>query len=511
MTVRQRLVLSIVGISILLVLPALYSLSKLDALQKIASEQRYQHGEAYVALGRLQSDLAELDRLQRSYIITPDSPMNAALFATLDSARARYVDLQAAGYGEAATPAMAWVDSLTRATRHIESLVAARLADSTRRAYYDANAHAYFDSVRPLHAGAQRAVNRVYARVDSTSRSEVERAETISTGAFGTTFSALLVCATIAFLLAAWTTRHLSTPIMRLRDSMALVADGEFRVPENLPYDREDEIGSVSRSFRAMTHRLADLDRLKAEFMSISTHELKTPINVISGYAELMQERVYGDLTEKQEEALSSIRDQARVLTQLVNQLLDVSRLEAGGMHLQMRDVVVRDLLQRVERSFAGLATRKNIGLEFTIDESVPETIPGDVDRLADQVLGNLLSNALKFTPEGGRIDVRSWLERDLGLAIEVEDTGPGIPADQLPYIFDKFFQVGEQARSKGAGLGLAIAHEVVTAHGGTIGARSQPGDGTTFRILLPVNGDAEPDRAEEEPVLAESVRPGAD
>jgi signal transduction histidine kinase len=268
---------------------------------------------------------------------------------------------------------------------------------------------------------------------------------------------------------------------------MALVADGEFRVPENLPYDRSDEIGSVSRSFRAMTHRLADLDRLKAEFMSISTHELKTPINVISGYAELMQERVYGDLTGKQDEALTAIREQSRVLTQLVNQLLDVSRLEAGGLRLHIAEVVVTDLFDRVERAFEGLAQRKSIVLIVDVDPSAPGTIPADADRLGDQVLGNLLSNALKFTPEGGRIGVRVWRE-DEACHIEVSDTGPGIAADQLPYIFDKFYQVGEHARSKGAGLGLSIAHDVIEAHGGSITAESEPDHGTTFHILLPLD-----------------------
>jgi signal transduction histidine kinase len=491
MTVRQRLILSIVGISTLLVVPAIYSVTQLDQLNDIASVQRTRHGEAYLAMGGLQARLAELNRLQRTYLIAPDAEVHADMRSTLDSAQARLSELGTAGYGETARNVTNLVDSLRLATSRIEQLV----AQGRKQEASD-----YFLAlVRPLFMNAERELRSVYAYVDRTSRRELETAGIISSAAIATTLAALLICATVAFGLGAWTTRALTTPIMRLRDSMALVADGELRVPETLPYDRQDEIGSVSRSFRAMTHRLVDLDRLKAEFMSISTHELKTPINVISGYAELMQERVYGDLSEKQEEALVSIREQTRVLTQLVNQLLDVSRLEAGGMHLQFQDVVVADLLRRVERSFHALATKKNIDFQVTIDHSVPATIPGDSDRLADQVLGNLISNALKFTPEGGRIEVRSWLHDD-GLVIEVEDSGPGIPADQLPYIFDKFFQVGEQARSKGAGLGLTIAHEVVTSHGGSITATSETGQGTTFRIVLPTNGIAEVDRELVEP-----------
>lgn len=496
MTVRQRLVLSIVGISALLVIPAIYSLTQLQALNDIASLQRTRHGEAYLTMGGLQARLAELNRLQRTYVIAADSEVHAEMRAALDSARVRLAELHGAGYGEPSRDVETWVDSLYLATAHIEELT-----DANR----EEEASNYFlRAVRPMFINVESAIRRLYAHVDRMSRQELEDAQIISAAAIVTTLAALLICATIAFGLGAWTTRALTSPIMRLRDSMALVEEGEFHVPETLPYDRKDEIGSVSRSFRAMTHRLADLDRLKAELMSISTHELKTPINVISGYAELMQERVYGDLSDKQEEALASIREQTRILAQLVNQLLDVSRIEAGGMRLYFRDVPVRDLLLKVERSFEALATRKNIDFRVNIDPSVPETIPGDFDRLADQVLGNLLSNALKFTPEGGRIEVRSWLLDD-NLAVEVEDSGPGIPADQLPYIFDKFYQIGDQARSKGAGLGLAIAHEVVTSHGGSLAAFSEPGQGALFRIVLPTSA-----ASAEQPELAEPLREGA-
>lgn len=484
--IRRRLILSMLGIAILLVIPAIYSLTQLNGLAGIASSQRFRHGEAYLAMGGLQARLAELDRLQRTYVIAPDSGVRADMRAVLDSAGRRVGDLRDTGYGDASRPVAASVERLARATDRIERLVAAARMDEATN---------YFETVKPLFEGAQNELHRLYTHVDSTSRAELVTARAISAGALATTFFALLICGAIAFALGAWTTRELTTPVVRLSDSMALVADGEFRVPENLPYDRGDEIGSVSRSFRSMTHRLAELDRLKAEFMSISTHELKTPINVISGYAELLQDSVYGELSDKQQEALVSIREQTRVLTMLVNQLLDISRLEAGGMRLHIVDISVRDLFRRVARSFEALAARKNIDLVVDVAPSAPTSIPGDPDRLSDQVLGNLLSNALKFTPEDGRIDVRAWCSDDQ-LAIEVEDTGSGIATDQLPHIFDKFFQVGDQARRKGAGLGLAIAHDVVAAHGGRITASSEPGRGTTFRITLPtgsvVAADAE-------------------
>lgn len=488
MTLRTRLILTITGIAILLVIPAVYGVTKLNALASIASEQRSQHGLAYEAVGDLQARLSELDRVSTAYVVDPDSAQRAAMFNALASAQEQLLQLDSANYQDAAADARTRVDGIGDALAHLDSILLLAMAAPTdgEALPFKSEGSNYFETVKPQLDEARQAVNAVGVEVDRRSGADVRQAGAIAARAVTTTAIALFICLTIAVALGVWTTRALTRPVMRLRHAMALVADGIFRVPENLPYERQDEIGSVSRSFRAMTHRLADLDRLKAEFMSISTHELKTPINVISGYAELMFERVYGDLTDKQDEALAAIRDQTRALTQLVNQLLDVSRLEAGGLRLHFRPVAVMDLFRRVERSFEGLAHRKQIAFSVEVDASAPETIHADAERLSDQVLGNLISNALKFTPEGGRISVRTWLE-DGALQIEVEDTGTGIPPDKLPYVFDKFYQVGEQARAKGAGLGLAIAHEVVEAHGGTISAESELGQGTRFRIEIPV------------------------
>jgi signal transduction histidine kinase len=223
---------------------------------------------------------------------------------------------------------------------------------------------------------------------------------------------------------------------------MAAVSAGEFVVPGGLPYDRRDEIGDLTRSFRSMTRQLADLDKMKADFMSVATHELKTPINVVSGYAELIQEGVYGEISEKQRVALTSIQEQSRILTQLVNQLLDISRLEAGGLRLEIGELQLAELFERIHRTFEVLANKQGIALNVKLDDAAPLTIPADGDRLRDQVLGNLLGNALKFTPEGGRIEVRG--RSDNGhFRIEVSDTGAGMAAEQLPHVFDKYFQIG--------------------------------------------------------------------
>lgn len=478
MTLRLRLILTIGAVALLMVLPALYAAHRLSTLREIATSVSTTHGAAFTALSGLQNQLGEAGRLQRSYVAVPESAdaVRSQRDAALANARSNISQLRAAGYSQLATEAASQLDRIETEIRYLDGLVA---RDQTQEATNR------FPQLTGLLSRADSLLARIGSEIDTRSNRDLQSAQLISATALTTTLLALLACFSIAVLLGTWVTHTLIEPITRLRRSMAAVSAGEFIVPGGLPYDRRDEIGDLTRSFRSMTRQLADLDRMKADFMSVATHELKTPINVVSGYAELIQEGVYGEISEKQQVALTSIQEQSRILTQLVNQLLDISRLEAGGLKLEIGELAPAELFERVHRTFEVLASKQGIRFDVQLAPESPATIPADGDRLRDQVLGNILGNALKFTPEGGRIDVRGWSE-DGRFRIEVSDTGAGMPAEQLPHVFDKYYQIGEQARSKGAGLGLAIAHEVVQAHGGTISVTSEEGAGTTFRIDLP-------------------------
>ncbi|MEX2282783.1 MAG: HAMP domain-containing sensor histidine kinase [Gemmatimonadota bacterium] len=477
MTVRFRLILTIVGIAVVLAAPAIYGASRLAELNQIAEGQRTRHGEAFLAIGRLQTSLAELDRYGRIYVAVGGNDQRAGIDQSLAEARQQLKILGERGYADETEVLNRRLDGIDQGMRELTSMIA---ADRTEEA------SAYFEQVKPLLATANVALDAVAHTIDNRSRQDMAEAGRISAAALSTTLLALLVGGAAVFAIGWWATHGLTTPVRRLRRAMVAVADGNYVVPEDLPYERPDEIGDLARSFRWMAQHLAKLDKMKAEFISIATHELKTPINVISGYSELLEEEIYGPLSEEQQQALQTIRDQTLVLTRLVNQLLDVSRLEAGGLQLEMNDVVIEDLVASLERAFGILAKRKDITLLFELDPNVPGSIKADPDRLRDQVLGNLLTNALKFTPEDGKIRLRVWADRSL-LHFEVSDSGVGIAPDQLPLVFDKFYQIGQQARSKGAGLGLAIAREVVEAHGGRISVDSEENVGTTFRIELPL------------------------
>jgi signal transduction histidine kinase len=235
-----------------------------------------------------------------------------------------------------------------------------------------------------------------------------------------------------------------------------------------------------------MTQQLAELDKLKAEFVSVASHELKTPINVVLGYLQLLDEGVYGQLSGEQRDVLKTLDTQVQSLARLVRQLLDISRFEAGGNKLEIRRFSLGAFLEDLERAFQVLARQREIRFVVRRGEDLPGEVNWDADRM-NEVLGNLLSNAFKFTPRGGEVDL--IIEASDGdVHLEVKDSGAGIPSEHLPHIFEKFYQADNQraAASKGSGLGLAIAKSIVEAHGGTISCDSTPGVGTTFTIQLP-------------------------
>ena len=224
----------------------------------------------------------------------------------------------------------------------------------------------------------------------------------------------------------------------------------------------------------------------KSEFLASVSHELRTPLNAIIGFSEVMLERMFGDVNEKQEEYLNDILSSGRHLLSLINDILDLAKIEAGRMELEASDF---DLPQAIDNTLILVrerAVRRSITLERTVDPQLGE-VKGD-ERKVKQVLLNLLSNAVKFTPEGGRIEVRAALA-DGAAEISVTDTGVGIAPEDHAAVFEEFRQVGTDYARKheGTGLGLALARKFVELHGGKIWVKSQVGQGATFTFTIPV------------------------
>jgi signal transduction histidine kinase len=233
--------------------------------------------------------------------------------------------------------------------------------------------------------------------------------------------------------------------------------------------------------------------RAKDEMLSIVAHDLRSPLTAAQFGASVLALQVPENRREASRKTAETIHRSIRLATRLVEDLLDVASIEAGKLRLDLKDVSPEVLVQNAVQSCLPLAASVSIRLETEIAAGL-QLVLADEDRI-QQALGNLLNNAIKFTPAGGRVRVVVQREGD-EIRFAVMDTGPGIPADHLPRVFDRFWQA-RSADRRGAGLGLAIAKGIVDAHGGHIRAESVPGEGSTFSFTLPVFRPAPDLRAE--------------
>jgi signal transduction histidine kinase len=232
----------------------------------------------------------------------------------------------------------------------------------------------------------------------------------------------------------------------------------------------------------------------KSQFLANMSHELRTPLNAILGYTELMLDQIYGEVPDKMRGVLDRVQSNGRHLLGLINDVLDLSKIEAGQLALTVANYSLEDVVQGVVTSVESLATEKQLALKLDIPRSLPAG-RGDERRIA-QVLLNLVGNAIKFTEKGEVAIAASASNGSFNIA--VRDTGPGIsPADQVK-IFEEFHQADNSATKTkgGTGLGLSIAKRIVEMHGGRIWVESSPGSGATFSVSLPVKVQPELERA---------------
>ena len=246
-----------------------------------------------------------------------------------------------------------------------------------------------------------------------------------------------------------------------------------------------------ARLFREIADKSQQLEaasRHKSEFLANMSHELRTPLNAIIGFSEVLAEKMFGDVNAKQAEYLQDILESGRHLLSLINDILDLSKIEAGHMELEPADFDLPGAIDNALTLVRERAARRGITLGSTIDEHLG-MVRGD-ERKVKQVLLNLLSNALKFTPERGRIAVGARLHGEVA-EVSVADTGIGIaPADQET-VFEEFRQVGTaDKKAEGTGLGLALARRFIELHGGKIWVQSELGRGSTFTFTLPLRAD---------------------
>ena len=476
MTLRSRLAVGLVTIAIILVGPLVYAIQSLNRLHDDAADLRDRDFAASLLLGQLREGLNDLRRQELSLLFSKDPASKIAMDKSVKHVKELSDSLNHFDLPE-------YSRNIGTSIETIDKTAAAEYLAVTDTVVADSlSSHVFVPALNRADSVVMLAEHKLSARTANSVDKQADEIFKLVSGSV----AALVLALLIAGIIALWLTRSISHPIVDLKRGMHAVAEGDLSYHLSIPPDRSDEFGQLARSFQAMTRQLTELDKLKAEFVSVASHELKTPINVMIGYLQLLDEGVYGSLNPKQQEVHRTLALQANTLARLVKQLLDVSRFEAGGGRLEPRPVQLDDVLSELENAFHVLAVQREIHFGVERHDGLPDEVYWDLDRV-NEVLGNLLSNAFKFTPHGGSVELAVEPVDD-GVLMEVRDTGAGIPAEQLPRIFEKFYQADNQrsARASGSGLGLAIAKQIVEAHGGTISCESTPGVGTTFSIMLP-------------------------
>lgn len=285
---------------------------------------------------------------------------------------------------------------------------------------------------------------------------------------------------------ARWSFRRIASPLADVMAAADAVAEGDLSV--RVPPHGHGEFTRLAHSFNRMAAELERADQQRRNLTADVAHELRTPLQIIQGNLEGVLDGVY----QPTEEHLEATLEETRLLARLVEDLRTLSLAETGQLPLVWESVDISELLADVGTSFSGQAEAAGVELRLESEaDAAPLSVRADADRL-DQVLGNLVANALRHTPAGGTITLRAEA-RPASVRISVCDTGEGIAPEDLPYVFDRFWR-GDHSRTRtdgaGSGLGLAIARQLVRAHGGRITVESALGQGTTFVVDLPTEGE---------------------
>jgi signal transduction histidine kinase len=290
---------------------------------------------------------------------------------------------------------------------------------------------------------------------------------------------AALAAILIALFLGIFLARRLTRPVRELTTATRAMARGDLE--QQVPVRSQDELGELAASFNQMSADLARANELRRQMTADIAHDLRTPLSVIKGYTEGLRDGVL----QATPDTFQTVHQEAEHLSRLVEDLRTLSLADAGELTLTRQLVPPRELLERTAAAHLPRAQQLEIDLQVTDEANVP-VVNVDPERMA-QVLGNLVSNALRHTPVGGQISLAAR-QRGNNVVLSVQDNGVGIAPDKLPRIFDRFYRGDEarQAHEGESGLGLAIAKSLVELHGGTISVESTLGEGTTFRILLP-------------------------
>jgi two-component system, NtrC family, sensor histidine kinase GlrK len=479
LTIFRRIMLAQVSLITLIVVVNLYALSQLHWLTRLSEAILTSDSASIEEEKRLQRTLLAQMRIAEKFVLFQDR-------AFYDQFNDRGNDFYRS-VGKIAT----LIDGpqeldLLEEIRRLHALYADSLAQASLRQPTASRDRAELsETIATLVNELIRLREEAIAQKTATARDQSAVAARVVSGL---TFGGIGLSVLLAYLHA----RGVSRPLKRLAQELRLVGNGEFQ--RYVDIQSPEEVGELFRAFNWTASRLAQLDEMKEDFIAHISHELRTPLTAIREGTTLLWEEIPGPLTTSQREIVNVVRSHSEGLYRFLSSVLDLSKMEAGMMEYVQVPSDLSALVNRSVQTIQLTAQRKRIHLEVICPTPLP-LLSLDEGRM-QQVLDNLLNNAMKFTPDGGIVRVTGSLKVNLGgpgghpwVEIRVSDTGVGIPSAEFERIFNKFYQSPhhQSQRERGTGLGLAIARHIVEAHGGRIWVESQLKKGSTFILLLPV------------------------
>jgi signal transduction histidine kinase len=339
-----------------------------------------------------------------------------------------------------------------------------------------------------LNQHATELANAMTAKTDAVIAQNASAYENSRDLFIGVAAGAIVLALLLGFVLS-WS---VTGPIQRIDSRLAAIASGDFS--GHVDATNRDELGALAANVNRMSDELRRLYREletasqhKSDFLANMSHELRTPLNAIIGFSQVLREGMVGDVNEKQAEYLDDILSSGHHLLSLINDVLDLSKVEAGQVELELAPFSLQEALERGVAMVRERAMQDGVFVTLVANPDA-DVVSGDERRIR-QVIFNLLSNAVKFTPAGGAVDVRATRANG-EVSVSVADTGPGIAAEDLRRVFEEFQQTEAGIeRGEGTGLGLALSKRLVELHGGRIWVDSELGRGSTFVFTLPARG----------------------
>lgn len=498
----KRILFGYLAIVLFMLAMSFYLILRLNYLNKVtdsimrADIPSIENGE------KLVDSLLEQVRNEKKYIITNDN----AFFDLFDKKkkefleRLKFFDEYAIG-----SEKKLFINQIRELHKKYLSLVSKEIAQMGKEESSSPDSSRYEDEKKKTLDLLTESINKLILTTQAELIRKIGVFQEIGYKSAKTSMVIILFAVLIGAIFAYFFTRSICSPIKILKDATERISQGDL--DHRIYVTSSDEIGTLGMAFNQMCDKLKETDQMKTDFVSHVSHNLKTPLTAIREANDLLLEKIAGPINESQTKLLNITKEETLRLTMMINDLLDISRIEAGLMRYNFQYSNIQDIIRKSTDVIRFLAESKNVDIQCGNGVSLPKIL-FDRDKIA-QVLDNLLSNAIKFTPPGGTITIQVHEIESQSIPhffagqnrlnnvhsfvrVSISDSGIGIPAECHRKIFDKFQQVNNTGKGgmKGTGLGLSIAKHIILDHGGDIWVESDTGKGSTFHFTLPCRYD---------------------